>query len=253
MSDLNGDIHALSGAYAVDALDDLERARFARHLAECSECQAEVDSLREAAAMLPELTTLTPSGALRQRVLAEIATVRPLAPVVTTHPAAVPSDTARSSRPGRPWLRGLVAAAAVVATLGAGGIVWDQLAGDDTSQVPPTLSAAEQVLASPDAVTRTQKLGQGGEATVVASRSLNKIVVMTKNLPPLTDDQIYEMWIRDAQKGMVKAGLMTAEDATVVLDGDIQNATGAGITVEPAGGSHVPTTTPIAEFSFENA
>ena len=30
------EIHALSGAYAVDALDDLERAAFERHLGECA-------------------------------------------------------------------------------------------------------------------------------------------------------------------------------------------------------------------------
>ena len=43
------DIHALSGAYAVDALDDIERARFEQHLAECADCRAEVAALREAA------------------------------------------------------------------------------------------------------------------------------------------------------------------------------------------------------------
>ncbi len=40
------DVHALSGAYAVDALDDLERAHFERHLADCADCQAEVASLQ---------------------------------------------------------------------------------------------------------------------------------------------------------------------------------------------------------------
>ena len=30
------EIHALSGAYAVDALDDIERAQFERHLATCA-------------------------------------------------------------------------------------------------------------------------------------------------------------------------------------------------------------------------
>ena len=48
------DIHALSGAYAVDALDDIERAGFERHLAECADCRAEVASLRETAALLAE-------------------------------------------------------------------------------------------------------------------------------------------------------------------------------------------------------
>ena len=33
------EIHALAGAYAVDALDDLERVRFEAHLAVCAECK----------------------------------------------------------------------------------------------------------------------------------------------------------------------------------------------------------------------
>ena len=48
------DIHALSGAYAVDALDDIERAQFEQHLAACAECRAEVASFRETAALLAE-------------------------------------------------------------------------------------------------------------------------------------------------------------------------------------------------------
>ena len=63
---MNGDIHALSGAYAIDALDDLERAAFERHLAECSECRAEVDSLREAAGLLAETTAAEPPAGLRR-------------------------------------------------------------------------------------------------------------------------------------------------------------------------------------------
>ena len=72
------DLHAHSGAYAVDALDDVERARFERHLAECEDCRAEVQSLREAAALLADDTAAAPPPGLRDRVLADIATVRPL-------------------------------------------------------------------------------------------------------------------------------------------------------------------------------
>jgi anti-sigma factor RsiW len=74
------DMHPLSGAYAVDALDDIERARFERHLAECPDCTAEVASLREAAAMLAHSVDTEPSADLRAKVLAEISTVRPLPP-----------------------------------------------------------------------------------------------------------------------------------------------------------------------------
>ena len=88
------DIHALSGAYAIDALDDIERAQFERHLAKCAECRAEVESLREASAMLAETTAVEPPADLRDRLLAEIRTVRPLPPVV---PA--PEETPEESEP----------------------------------------------------------------------------------------------------------------------------------------------------------
>ena len=71
------DVHALSGAYAVDALDDLERARFERHLSECQDCEDEVATLREASSLLADTVAVAPPGALRDRVLAGITTVRP--------------------------------------------------------------------------------------------------------------------------------------------------------------------------------
>jgi anti-sigma factor RsiW len=274
------DIHALSGAYAIDALDDIERAQFERHLAQCAECRAEVESLREASAMLAETTALEPPADLRSRLLAEIKTVRPLPPVT---PAAdeTAGDTAGDTtgdtagdreqapepvteagaeagdgvvtplRPGRRLLRGLVAAAAVLAVLGAGAAVW-QPWDDETTQTRP-LSAAERVQRAPDAVQVTQQLEGGGRATVWASKSLNRVVVQTEDLPPLPEGKAYEMWLQDSRDGMVPAGLMDARDRTVVLEGDVANAVAAGITVEPAAGSRVPTTEPVALFSFENA
>jgi anti-sigma-K factor RskA len=51
----------------------------------------------------------------------------------------------------------------------------------------------------------------------------------------------------------VSAGVMphgAADTVTVLLSGDAATATGAGITMEPAGGSTSPTTAPVALFSF---
>ena len=42
----------------------------------------------------------------------------------------------------------------------------------------------------------------------------------------------------------------SAPTVTVMLEGDAASATGAGITLEPAGGSPEPTSTPLALFSF---
>ena len=79
---MSDDIHALSGAYAVDALDDVEREQFERHLAGCSACQAEVASLVAAATALSSLSDVAPPPSLRAKVLQGITTVRPLPPVV---------------------------------------------------------------------------------------------------------------------------------------------------------------------------
>src|SRR5205085_621429 len=77
---MTSDIHALSGAYAVDALDGDERAQFEEHLAGCADCRSEVESLREAAALLAETTATTPPAGLRDKLLSGITTLRPLPP-----------------------------------------------------------------------------------------------------------------------------------------------------------------------------
>jgi anti-sigma-K factor RskA len=235
------DIHALSGAYAIDALDDIERAQFERHLAECAECRAEVESLREAGGMLAEAVSTAPPPGLRDRVLADITTVRPLPPV------AVP--VAEKRRRFRPVA--LVAAAAAVIALGAGAVVWQPWA-DETSQ-SPQLSAADQIRRAPDAEEYTQTLPGGAEATLLRSRELNKAVLVTENMPPPPSGKTYELWLNHEDVGMVPAGLMDATETEVAFDGDPATATGAGITVEPEGGSEEPTLPPVTLFEFENA
>lgn len=239
---MSTEIHALSGAYAVDALDDIERAQFERHLADCAECRAEVDSLREAAALLPETTTAVPSDALRERVLAGIATVRPLPPLTTEAPAR-----------RRPRFRpaALVAAAAAVVAIGAGAVVW-QPWEDETSQAPQLV--ASDVLDAPDAQEYVQDFPDGSSATLVRSESLKRAVIVTNDMAPPPEGKVYELWL-DHDGVMVPAGLMPAEaDAVVMLEGDAADAEGAGITIEPApDGSETPTGDTVALIPFENA
>ena len=60
-------VHLLSGAYAVGALDDLERARFEAHLETCADCRAEVAGLLEATALLAETSAAEPPAARARR------------------------------------------------------------------------------------------------------------------------------------------------------------------------------------------
>ncbi len=70
---MSPDLHHLSGAYALDALDDGERALFEQHLAGCADCRAEVAELSAAAHSLAALTEEAPPPALRASVLSGIA------------------------------------------------------------------------------------------------------------------------------------------------------------------------------------
>jgi anti-sigma-K factor RskA len=229
------EIHALSGAYAVDALDPDERAQFERHLAACTACQAEVASLRETSALLAGDVEADPPAALRDSVLAAISTVRPLAPETPAR--------AGSRRPRR--LTTLLAAAVLVGVTGAGVAVWEQTRSE-------TPSVADRVLDAADAQRVEVDLPGGARASVVRSVSQGRAVLVTHDMPPAPPGRVYELWLQTPAGVMEPAGLMDgAGSTTVMLKGDAAKATGAGITVEPDGGSDAPTTEPVALFDFE--
>ena len=257
---MSPDIHGLSGAYSVDALDEQERAAFERHLAQCPECQAEVNSLREAATHLSLLSEAQPPAALRASVLSAIKTVRPLPPLDAmvddatddaTAEVAGDTDTAEVvplAARRRPRLAWLVAAAAAV-LFAIGGLAWSPWDnGNDRGQ----LTATEQVLRAGDAQRFTKTVG-GARATIVRSVSLGKAVIIADNMPAAPAGKDYQLWLDLPGRGMVSAGVMPHDakpTITLPLEGDAAKATGAGITVEPAGGSSKPTTAPIALYSF---
>src|SRR5689334_21724019 len=172
------DIHGLSGAYAVDAVDDIERADFERHLATCADCQAEVSSVREATATLAEAVQVAPPPELRADVLAGITRVRPLPPVVEEHTV----DRQEGPAGHRRWFPALVAAV-VLAIVGVGATVW-QPWQDDTST---TLSAADRVLQAPDAQRFTKTLDNGATATIVRSASEHRAVLVADGMPAAPD------------------------------------------------------------------
>ncbi|MDQ3787179.1 MAG: zf-HC2 domain-containing protein, partial [Actinomycetota bacterium] len=70
------DVHALTGAYVLDAVPELERVAFERHLAECDACTQEVRELRETATRLALAATADPPQELKARVLNQIRTTR---------------------------------------------------------------------------------------------------------------------------------------------------------------------------------
>lgn len=240
------DMHNLTGAYALDALDELERARFEQHLSQCEDCRAEVAELRETAALLAETVATPPPASLRNSVLAGISQIRPLAPEV---PPATPTTGRTGPRAGRRgWVPFLVAAALAL-IVGVGAAVTQPWADD-----APRLTAAEQVLQAPDAEEVFLDLGEAGRATVVRSKAEDRAVIVTEDMVPAPEGKAYQLWIMSPDEKFTSAGLMPdRSDQTVVLDGTAADAAAVGITVEPEKGSEQPTTKPIALFDLTEA
>lgn len=271
-------LHLLTGSYALNALGDEERGDFERYALTDPQTLEEVRSLSETAALLAYGTPVeAPPEALKADVMAAIRHTHqlPAASVVRDISTAAGSSS-RSRTAGRRtagrrhpanhsrgrWVPALSAAAALVilAGVGLGGWVAGQnatqrdmaqkiLAMEEQQQAAQAQQAAMLgIVGSPDAKIATTALTDGATVTVASSGKANKAAVMVHDMPPLPAGKTYELWFISAA-GAVPAGLMANEDPSVagmqVLDGAVDGATHVGITVEPAGGSPVPTTTPI--------
>jgi anti-sigma-K factor RskA len=239
------DIHTLAGAYALDAVDDIERALFDRHLRECAACRTEVDELQETAARLADATWSVPPPRLRQNVLAEVARTRQLPPVSAPPPA-------RRRAPSR-WL--LTAAATVVVAAAAAGttvyVVQDQRVRDERAIAEAARSSearVQEILAAPDVQVRETTMTGGGRVTVASSRLRDAgVVVMAADAAP-TGGQVYQLWtIRPGSNPKSEGALRVGQSATLSVVDGLPGASDVAVTVEPAGGSLQPTTTPVAQ------
>jgi anti-sigma factor RsiW len=228
------EIHALSGAYALDALNDLERTEFERHVSGCDHCQDEVQGLRETAARLPEVSSAPPPADLRARILADAQQVRPLPPIIV------------SGRPRR-RIPTLAAAAALVVAVSAGltASVWRPWQPDTVQ-----LTLADQVRTAADSHTWTTHLSTGGTVTITRSKSVGAAVWTSDGVGPAPEGHVYELWLQQEDESLAPAGLTSSGDGEFVLRGDATRAIGAGLTIEPAGGSAAPTTKPLAFFDL---
>jgi len=245
---LRNNPHALSGAYALDALDNAERERFEHHLQGCQPCARDVRDLRETATRLALAAAELPPPRLRERVLDAAARTSQNPPVTDQHPA-VPPRHARIPRTTRiPRLAGVVAAAALAVAVVLG---FKQAATQGRlDRVQAQEQAIDAVLNAPDARIVTHRATVGGTATVVFSGVSHKMIFTTAGLPPLPASKVYELWLMAPQSNR-RAGLLPAPSGgrtAPLLASGLTAGDKAGVTVEPAGGTSQPTTTPILEI-----
>ncbi|MGA4845803.1 anti-sigma factor [Streptomyces sp. G5(2025)] len=251
------DLHTLTGAYAANALDDAERARFEEHLALCPPCAQEVRELTATVARLATAAAVAPRRAMKDEVLARIATVRQDVP--HGEPDASTGTKPRRARGARDASRWALAACLAAAVAFGGTAVWQhQRAQDAREQARQAQEQAGQrsqelaeVLAAPDARSRTGTFEGGARGTVVVSKRLDKAVFVAGDMARPPRGKVYQLWFDDGE-AMRPAGLMDPARPTeaVLMRGEVGDARGMGITVEPAGGSARPTSAPVALMPF---
>jgi anti-sigma-K factor RskA len=220
------ELHELTAAYALHALEPDEARAYEDHLEDCARCQEELASLSDTASALAYASAgPTPPAELRGRILdaarAERENVAPL-------------------RPKRVWSRpalGSLAAAAACLVVGLG--IWN-ISLHRSLDSNKHLAA---VLGDPGAqrVTLPHRMGD-----LVVSAQGVALVAMLKRAPK---GKTYEAWMIPKGGKPEPAGTFDGPGA-VMLHGTPSPGTTMAVTVEDDGGAPQPTSNPIVSATL---
>lgn len=233
------DEHLMLAAYTLDALDDVERRTFERHLSTCLQCRAELPEFSETVSRLALLASAEPPASLRDRVLPKASQTRQLPP----GPAANAGHRSQTTRSWAPRLLAGAAAVLFAATVALGGLAlqWRE----DAQQARRVELLAVEMLTDPDREEVTTSFSNGGTATIVVAG--DRAMVMATDVPEPPPGFCYQLWLFDAEGTPLPREVMIPTPAgyyVAMLEG-VGEGTAVGVTVEPEGGSQAPTTDPV--------
>lgn len=222
------DIRDLMAPYVLDALDEDERRRFEAHLADHPELAEELATMQAGVDAIADTIATEPPPTLRASVLGAVADTPQEQGVIVG---------VRSTPAWRRWIAALAVAATAVVAVIVGVTVGDE-----------EVTAAD-VIAAGDARTVTASVADQ-EARLDYSLELGAAVVTFDDLPAVSTDRTYELWVID-ETGATPAGLFRPGVGTtqVLLDEPVAAGVTIGLTVEPAGGSPQPTGEILATWS----
>jgi anti-sigma-K factor RskA len=221
---MSHDPHDLLAAYALDALDEDERERFERHLADCDECSEQLALLREPVAALAYAAEgPAPPEALRGRII-ESARAEPRAAVIKLR--------------RRNWpLAAIAGVAAAAACLAIGLGIWANSLSSSLDRERSANSQYERMLAA-GAISKPLTGARG--SLLVADDGRGLLVVCGLDEAP--SSKTYEAWVI-AGKTPEPAGLFRGGSGChqVALTQRIPKGATIATTLERSGGATAPT------------
>jgi anti-sigma-K factor RskA len=208
-------------AYALGALEPAEAEAFARHLETCAVCRDELEAFQQVVDLLPMTAPeFKASPKLRRRLRRAIAD--------EPRPDAV--EASRSRRSWRPeWLpRPVLGVAAGLAVIAVALVI--VLSGGGSSS----------------RVVQAQVTGHGS-ASLKISGHRGELIVQHFAAPP--SGKIYEVWLVHGKQAPQPTNALFDVNADgntdVNVPGSLKGVSRVLVTPEPAGGSKVPTHSPV--------
>lgn len=251
------DVRDLLAAYALDAVDDVERRAVERLVATDPAAARELASLTETAAILGTAASATPPAELRSAVLDAITHIPrevsdrawaadpPGSDTSVPATAVAPGDELAAARvragqrravPRRTvWLA--VAATALGAAAVPGAVAWQQV--QLTQRVEQEAVAVADLLADPSVSVVRASVAGGGTAVGVLTDE--RALFTASGLDDPGAGKSYQLWVmRDGVP--VPDAVMSDDDGRVrALTDDYAAGDGLAVTIEPDAGSELPT------------
>jgi len=233
-----------AGAYVLSALSDEETRVFEAHLEDCPRCRQDVAELRVGAEALPaSAPPVPPPPELKERIMSIVRAEAQLLQAAGDRADSV--EPSRREHRGFRWLAGslrlrpAVALAASAFVLVLGGAVGFALNGDGGAEAR-TIVAKVDRKAAPNASAELRVVGGSGTLEVQGMRNPS-------------GGRVYQVWLQRGDMGPTPTNaLFTVRSdgtASVSVPGDLDKVDQVLVTAERAGGSSVPSQSPVIAVS----
>jgi hypothetical protein len=218
------DIHELTAAYSLDALDEADARDYEEHLRDCPRCRDELRDLSEAASALAYAAPAPPPPpALRNRILTEVRRDRS---------NVIPLRARRTL-----FATAGLAAVAACAAIGLGFWAFSlQDSLDEEREANRAQDTAIRLISDPDS---TRASLSGGNGTLVVGPDRSGLLVLS-DVEAAPEGKDYEAWVAEDAEPR-PAGLFDGgSERIVMLDRPVPPGATVMVTLEDEGGVQQP-------------